>query len=70
MLKSLQGSMAAGAVAALQTTRQAVSAARLVMQHSSHTLLAGAAADAFAQEMGLPRSNLSTAHSIAEHRKW
>lgn len=64
------GSMAAGAVAALQATRQAISAARLVMQHSSHTLLAGAAADAFAQEMGLRRSNLSTAHSVAQHQKW
>lgn len=62
--------MAAGAVAALAATRQAISAARLVMRHSSHTLLAGPAADDFAAEMGLPRANLSTAHSIDQHRQW
>jgi N4-(beta-N-acetylglucosaminyl)-L-asparaginase len=66
----LQGSMAAGAVAALQATRQAATAARLVMQHSSHTLLAGPAADAFAREMGLPAANLSTPLTAAQHRSW
>ena len=62
--------MAAGAVAALQATRQAATAARLVMQHSSHTLLAGPAADAFAREMGLPAANLSTPRTAAQHRAW
>ena len=62
--------MAAGAVAALQASRQAATAARLVMQHSSHTLLAGPAADAFAREMGLPAANLSTPRTAAQHRAW
>ncbi len=62
--------MAAGAVAALQATRRAISAARLAMRHSSHTLLAGPAADAFAAEMGLRPANLSTAHSLEQHRQW
>ena len=66
----LQGSMAAGAVAALQATRQAATAARLVMHHSSHTLLAGPAADKFAQEMGLPAANLSTSRTAAQQRTW
>ena len=62
--------MAAGAVAALQSTRQAVAAARLVLLHSTHTLLAGAQADDFATEMGLRPSNLSTEHSLSDFANW
>ena len=65
-----QTTMAAGAVAALQRTRQAVAAARLVMLHSTHTLLAGAQADDFAVEMGLRPSNLSTKHSLRDFANW
>ena len=59
--------MAAGAVANLQQTRQAVSTARAVMEHTTHSLLAGGQADTFAAEMGFGPQNLSTDDSL---RKW
>lgn len=43
----------AGAVAALRRTRHPISAARAVMEHSPHVLLAGEGADQFAREQGL-----------------
>lgn len=43
----------AGAVAALTTTRNPVRAARAVMEHTRHVLLAGAGADQFAREQGI-----------------
>ena len=43
----------AGAVAGVRTVRHPIRAARAVMEHSEHVLLAGAGADAFAQEQGL-----------------
>lgn len=62
--------MAAGAVANLQTTREAVRTARAVMEHTTHTLLAGEQADAFAGEMGIPSGNLSTEVSLDRWRQW
>lgn len=62
--------MEAGAVAALGSVRGAIAAARLVMEHTSHTLLVGAAADAFAMEMGLPMGYLSTPASLKETAVW
>ena len=50
--------------------RRAATAARLVLQHTTHSLLAGAAADDFAVGMGLPRRNLSTLHSTASMAAW
>ncbi len=44
---------AAGAVAALTTTRHPVAAARAVMEKSPHVLLAGSGAEQFAREQGL-----------------
>jgi len=43
----------AGAVAALTTTKNPILAARAVMEHSRHVLLAGAGADQFAREQGI-----------------
>lgn len=43
----------AGAVAGVRTVRHPIRAARAVMEHSEHVLLAGAGADAFAREQGL-----------------
>lgn len=43
----------AGAVAAVQRIRNPVLAARAVMQHTPHVLLAGAGAEQFAQDRGL-----------------
>lgn len=65
-----QDSMAAGAVAALGAVRAAITAARLVLRHTTHSLLVGAAADDFAVSMGLPRHNLTTAHSAAAAATW
>jgi beta-aspartyl-peptidase (threonine type) len=45
--------LAAGAVCAVRRTRHPVAAARAVMEHSSCVLIAGAAADAFAERQGL-----------------
>ena len=62
--------MEAGAVANLQHVRDAVSTARLVMQYTSHTLLSGEQADAFAAEMGKKLFNLSTAGSFRNFKIW
>ncbi len=65
------GSMRAGAVANLRRVRQAASAARLVMERSRHSLLAGEEATAFAVGMGLQaHDSLSTAESREVWRKW
>ncbi len=62
--------MAAGAVAALGAVQAAITAARLVLRHTTHTLLAAAAADEFAVAMGLPRSKLTTPRSAAAAAAW
>ncbi|HKL62866.1 MAG TPA: isoaspartyl peptidase/L-asparaginase [Woeseiaceae bacterium] len=46
-------SLAAGAVAAVRRVRNPVLAARAVLEHTSHVLLAGDGAEAFAREKGL-----------------
>lgn len=62
--------MQVGAVAALQHIRHAVTAARMVMEYTTHTMLAGLSATEFAVRMGLRPSNLSTAGSTAQHDAW
>ena len=57
-------------MAGLRRIRQAALTARLVMEHTSHTLLAGDLATQFAVEMGLQESNLSSAHSMDAWRRW
>jgi len=47
----VQGTLEVGAVGNLQHVRQAISAARLVLRHSEHTLLAGLQATEFVQAM-------------------
>ncbi len=56
--------MCTGAVAYLKDVRNAISAARLVMEHTQHTILAGGAATRFAQQMGLPLQTLNTERSM------
>ena len=60
----------AGAVAGLRRIKQAALTARLVLEHTRHTLLAGDLATQFAVEMGLRKCNLSTPHSLAAWRHW
>lgn len=65
------GTMRAGAVANLRRVRQAASAARLVMERTRHSLLAGEEATTFAVGMGLEaQGSLATAGSRAVWRKW
>lgn len=60
----------AGAVAGLRRIRQAARTARLVMEHTRHTLLAGDLATQFAVQMGLRESSLSSPRSLDVWRRW
>ena len=62
--------MDVGAVADLRGVRDAASAARRVMQHCTHTILAGSRAGDFAHEMGLERRSLETPESQEMWHKW
>lgn len=63
--------MEVGAVAAMRYVKEGIRAARLVMQHTKHTLLVGEQASAFAISMGLPGpTNLSSTESIEKWTKW
>ncbi|CAL0310993.1 unnamed protein product [Lupinus luteus] len=63
--------MEVGAVAAMRYVKDGIKAARLVMQHTEHTLLVGEKASAFAISMGLPGpTNLSSSESIEKWAKW
>nr|XP_027190746.1 probable isoaspartyl peptidase/L-asparaginase 3 isoform X2 [Cicer arietinum] len=63
--------MEVGAVAAMRYVKDGIKAARLVMQHSEHTLLVGEKASEFAISMGLPGpTNLSSSESIEKWTKW
>jgi len=55
--------LACGAVAGVTTVRNPISLARLVMERSGHVLLAGAGAEAFADEMGVPRVDQQYFHT-------
>jgi beta-aspartyl-peptidase (threonine type) len=57
------GSLRAGAVAALTTTKNPILAARAVMEHSRHVFLAGEGADAFAKAQGLTQVDPSYFHT-------
>lgn len=63
--------MEVGAVAAMRYVKDGIRAARLVMKHSQHTLLAGEGASAFAISMGLPGPmNLSSPESVKKWSDW
>lgn len=63
--------MEVGAVAAMRYVKDGIKAARLVMQHTEHTLLVGEKASAFAISMGLPGpSNLSSSESMEKWTNW
>lgn len=64
-------SMDVGAVANLRMTRDAIEAARLVLELTNHSILAGNEASDFATRLGLPRwDTLATNASIAEYETW
>ncbi|XP_021687013.2 probable isoaspartyl peptidase/L-asparaginase 3 isoform X2 [Hevea brasiliensis] len=63
--------MEVGAVAAMRYVKDGIRAARLVMQHTEHTLLVGEQASVFAISMGLPGpTNLSSSDSLEKWTKW
>jgi len=62
--------MEVGAVASLRHVKHAITAARLVMERTRHSMLAGVLATQFAQEMGLSIGNLTTNKSSNLHKKW
>ncbi|XP_047332102.1 probable isoaspartyl peptidase/L-asparaginase 3 isoform X2 [Impatiens glandulifera] len=63
--------MEVGAVAAMRNVKDGIRAARLVMLHTRHTLLAGDQASAFAISMGLPGpTNLSSNESLEKWLTW
>lgn len=70
MVCSLQTSMEVGAVCDLQDIKEAVLTARLVMEHTQHSMLAGLSAANFAVQMGLSPANLTTEASSKQHAEW
>jgi N4-(beta-N-acetylglucosaminyl)-L-asparaginase len=62
--------MGVGAVASLRNVKNAVAAARLVMERTTHSMLAGLQATQFAQDMGLEVSDLATEGSARLHWDW
>lgn len=62
--------MKSGAVAALRRVKDAVSVARAVLEHTTHTLLAGDFATDFALANGFAAQNLTTADSAASCAAW
>ncbi|CAK9135128.1 unnamed protein product [Ilex paraguariensis] len=63
--------MEVGAVAGMRYVRDGIKAARLVMQHTEHTMLVGEQASIFAISMGLSGpTNLSSTESIDKWVKW
>ncbi|EON96089.1 putative n -(beta-n-acetylglucosaminyl)-l-asparaginase protein [Phaeoacremonium minimum UCRPA7] len=59
-----------GAVAALRRVREAVSVARAVLEHTTHTLLAGDQATLFAVQNGFLEQNLTTEASARQCAEW
>eukprot|EP01128_Nolandella_sp_AFSM9_P007524 TRINITY_DN414_c0_g2_i2.p1 TRINITY_DN414_c0_g2~~TRINITY_DN414_c0_g2_i2.p1 ORF type:complete len:500 (-),score=75.45 TRINITY_DN414_c0_g2_i2:63-1409(-) len=59
-----------GAVGDLQTSRAAIEVARLVLEHTEHSLIVGARAGQFALELGMPFQELSTNRTQDGWRRW
>jgi L-asparaginase / beta-aspartyl-peptidase len=60
----------AGAVAGVQHVRNPIMAARAVMDHSEHVLLAGAGAEAFARSRGIALEDIGYFHSHLRYEQW
>lgn len=59
-----------GAVASMHSIKSAISVARKVLEHSSHTLLVGRAATKFAIKFGFKSEPLETENSNRQHHDW
>ncbi|KAM4802568.1 N(4)-(beta-N-acetylglucosaminyl)-L-asparaginase [Urocitellus parryii] len=62
--------MNVGAVGDLRRIKNAIGVARKVLEHTTHTLLAGESATKFAESMGFTNEDLSTNASQALHSDW
>ncbi|XP_069796861.1 N(4)-(beta-N-acetylglucosaminyl)-L-asparaginase-like [Narcine bancroftii] len=62
--------MEVGGVGQIRRIKSAISVARAVMEHTSHTLLVGESASIFAQDMGFLSEDLKTSHSLSMHSAW
>lgn len=63
--------MEVGAVASMRYVKDGIKAARLVIQHTKHTMLVGERASIFAISMGLPGpTNLSSSESMEKWTRW
>lgn len=59
-----------GAVGALRRIKNAISVAKDVLQHTSHSFLVGDQATSFAREMGYIEETLSTSTSHKIWKEW
>ena len=66
----LQADMDVGSVCDLRHVKHAIATARAVMDYTTHTTLSGLQATAFALEMGLKLTNLSTPASSHTYYSW
>lgn len=64
------GTLRCGAVAAVRDVKNPVALARRVMERSSHVLLAGPGASAFAREMGFPPHDNALLVTPAQRARW
>ncbi|XP_062933275.1 N(4)-(beta-N-acetylglucosaminyl)-L-asparaginase [Cynocephalus volans] len=62
--------MDVGAVGDLRRIKNAIGVARKILEHTTHTLLAGESATKFAESMGFINEDLSTCTSRALHSDW
>lgn len=62
--------MNVGAVVAMRYVKNAISVARVVLEHTSHSILAGEKATNFAKQMGFKEETLATNKSIDIWHKW
>lgn len=60
----------AGAVGQLRNIKNAIGVAHAVMQHTTHTLLVGESATAFAVDMGFKYESLGSERSVKVHSMW
>jgi isoaspartyl peptidase/L-asparaginase-like protein (Ntn-hydrolase superfamily) len=62
--------MNVGSVGALREVKSAISVARKVLEHTSHTMLVGEQATEFAVKMGFKKEDLSTSYSKGLWQEW
>ena len=62
--------MKSGSVAGLRRIKDAISVARMVLEHTTHTMLSGDLATRFAMENGFTPENLTTAQSLENCLNW